>query len=187
MSSILVDWEIKKMIKDGLIVISPFDESLINSNSVDFRLGNHYMQMNPTGVAVLGGTQEPIIDPLHKDSFTSTSFVAGTYFLKPKEFILVSMLEDITIPINVCAELRGKSSIGRLGIMQSSVAGFTDSNWSGNLVMELFNYSDNTIKLTKGMKIGQMLFHRTNTPDKGYDKTGRYYKQKPGEQGSLGV
>lgn len=180
---IMVDHEIRDAIKSGAIKISPFDPALINPNSLDVRLGGNYSALESSDA-------DGYIDPQDKSTFKFTEGLwireGGEYLLGAREFILASLLEDITLPDNICAEIRGKSSIGRLGIANSSVAGIIDTGWSGVLTIELYNYSDFAVLLKKGMKIGQILFHKTEICDKPYSQTGRYYKQDPG-QGSKGI
>jgi dCTP deaminase len=177
--SVLVDWQIGKMIDDGEIIISPLDKSLINPNSVDIRLGGNFSS--------LVQTSEMPIDLTDKSTFTFEPFADQDEFVMlPGEFLLASLLEDITLPDNICAEIRGKSSIGRCGIANSSVAGIVDTGWSGVLTIELYNYTKFPVVLKKGQKIGQIIFHRTEKCKKPYSKTGRYYRQDPGT-GSKGI
>lgn len=215
--SILTDHQIRDYISKGIIKVDPFDDSLINPASLDIRLGNKFGRLHtkskkcrskligPFGHHLLTGNFEitdeqveksivnmyPIIDPLDKDSFETLNWEIdepdGYIYLDPDDFKLASMYENITLPDFISAELKGKSSLGRLGLMNSSgMAGWIDPNWDGNLVMELYNCGPYSLKLSVGMKIGQLIFFEHEPAEKGYDKTGRYYKQVPG-QGSYGL
>lgn len=198
--SILVDWQIEAAINDGEIKVTPFDASLINPNSLDLRLGGNFSSLFPTCTAELisytqrnqfDGNEEIAgqkiaIDPLDKTSFQFIPRHNGRFLLLPGHFVIASLLEDITLSDSICAEIRGKSSLGRLGLDNSSVAGWVDAGWSGVLTIELSNHGDHPLILTKGMKIGQMVFHRTERCEKPYGKVGRYQNQKPG-QGSHGL
>lgn len=171
---------------------------------MDVRLGGNFSTLKPTDTAPvlaihtlkndgMGYYNETIhdefvvaIDPTEKTSFQFIPRQGDQFLLMPGEFVLASLLEDIELPPNIYADIRGKSSLGRLGLDNSSPAGLVDGGWSGVLTIELSNHGTCPILLTKGMKIGQMVFHRTACPDRSYKETGRYYKQSPG-QGSLGL
>lgn len=174
--TILVDWQIKEAIKNGEIKIDPFDESLINPASMDFRLGRYFTKVLGSGV----------VDPLNKKSFENNTYERHEWILDPGEFILASTLEKITLGSTIAAKVFGKSSIGRLGLMQSSVAGFIDPGFSAHTTLELYNYSNFKIRLEVGMKIGQYIFFNVEAPDKDYNQTGRYQRQTAG-MGSLGI
>ena len=176
----LVDWEIRECIEHtGEIKIDPYDPALIGPCSLDFRLGEDYGFLELT-------YKELYVDPLDKDTFKFTYGKAQEYFIKPQESVLVSMLERLEIADNIAAKIVGRSSIGRLGLFNSQHAGLADSGWAGVLTLELTNVSKFKIKLTKGMKIGQLVFHRTEQAEKPYGEVGRYQNQKSGF-GSLGV
>ena len=175
---ILVDHQIREAIEKGLIKLDPLDLDLINPNSIDFRLGE-----------VISTLHSSIIDPLDKTSFHYNSWNLkedGAFILEPRQFCIASMLENITLAPNIMANVRGKSSLGRTGLMQSSVAGLVDGGWSGILTIEMFNYSNAKMVLRYGMKIGQITFEETATPDKPYGEVGRYQNQRAG-MGSLGL
>lgn len=198
----LVDWEINQAIEKGNIKVTPFDKSLVNPNSLDIRLGRQFSSLRPAmeryelefvdgdGVKTWIPRKvypiHPIVNPSNKESFYFDTTEKDEYILEPGGFILASLQEDITLCSWICAEIRGKSSLGRLGLINSAHAGWVDAGWSGVLTIELSNVGNLPLKLTAGMKIGQMLFHYTATPNKDYGVTGRYNRQEPG-QGSLGV
>ena len=197
--TILVDHEIKQLIKEGQLVVTPYDESLVNPSSLDIRLGNILSVPMPN--TFLGYKE---VDPSNKDSFIHATLdletgieskqvkfpysytVNTSVVLPPNGFLLASMLEYTKFPPYVSAELKGKSSLGRLGLQNSHHAGWVDALWSGVLTMELHNCSSYPLILTPGMKIGQLIFYRHSVVEQGYDKTGRYVDQAPGT-GSLGV
>ena len=183
---ILVDWQIRKAVQGQEIIVDPFDDSLINPHSMDFRLGESISFLKKNKLY-------PEIRPESKDSFNyseinikGTVHKPGSFTLQPRQFCIASMLENITLASHIMANVRGKSSLGRLGIMQSSVAGLVDGGWSGILTIELFNYSNEEIVLTYGMKIGQLTFERTDVPTNPYGVKGRYQNQTAG-MGSLGL
>lgn len=165
----------------SLKFVTPFDESLVNPTSLDIRLGDQY--------TFTQGKSFPwysLVDPLNKDSFKTETRTLTSYLLQPKEYILVSMFEHLELPDNISAKVMGKSSLARLGLDNSSAAGWIDAGWRGVITLELTNHSKNVILLTKGMKIGQLIFFKHDRVGKSYSQTGRYYNQIAG-QGSLGV
>jgi dCTP deaminase len=85
------------------------------------------------------------------------------FFLQPGEFVLVSTLEDITLPDDIVGRLEGKSSLGRIGLLVNSTTGYVDPGWRGRLTMELSNVAKVPITLYSGMKIGQISFLRLTT------------------------
>lgn len=176
---ILVDHQIKAEIERGTLKISPFDESLINPSSLDVRLGQSFYQPEPTFVN---------IDPTDPLTFRTQKVADFKYVLKPGDMVLSNLMEKVTLPKDISAKLMGKSSLGRLGLDNSSVAGWIDAQFSGSLVIELSNHSKFPIALTAGMKIGQIVFYKHVPVEKGYlelEKS-RYGNQK-GVQGSKGV
>jgi dCTP deaminase len=192
---VMVDWEIKQAIQSGEIKITPFDAALINPCSLDIRLGSTFGRLEATdrrGMLYVHPDRvnqtisHYVIDPCNKDSFRFEYLESDEYHLLPGQFVLASMFEKVELSEIICATLMGKSSLGRLGLANSNyAAGWVDSNWAGVLVMELFNSGPCSLKLQKGMKIGQLILHRTEAPDKDYSETGRYQNQSLG--GSLGV
>lgn len=200
---ILADWEIRDRIASGSIKVDPFDDSLINPASLDYRLGGKfgivkckeeigYRKKKHPGLSIYYEDRlRPIkkllpVNPLDKDSFEMKYIEAHTYELSPGAFVIAHTLESITIPDDLAMICKGKSSLGRLGLANSDMAGFVDPGWSGILTLELFNHSKNTILLTKGMKIGQFVFYDCEKVEKPYGETGRYQGQSPGE-GSKGI
>ena len=192
---ILADYQIQKEIESGRLLVDPFDSSLINPASLDIRLGDKfgYIKRNREQEYISYGLDGswvekfPQINPLNKDSFSTVwqDGFGGGKVIRPKEFVLTVSMETIGLPDDIAAVLMGKSSLGRLGLMQSSVAGLGDPGFKGKYVLEMYNYSDEPIKLTTGMKIGQLVFHRTKRVAKSYKETGRYQDQA--HEGSKGV
>lgn len=174
---ILVDHQLRAELEKGTLKITPFDDKLINPSSIDVRLGNKFGKVTTTYVSV---------DPTDPLSFRTEEFEAEKVILFPGEFIIAHLLEDVTLPRDISAKVNGKSSLGRLGLENSSCAGWVDPGWSGKLTIELYNYSKNRILLQEGMKIGQLIFYKHVPCEKSYADTGRYMNQKPG-QGSKGI
>lgn len=180
---ILADSNIKSAIAAGSIVVSPYDEAMINPSSLDIRLGDMYTETRPEFQPMNGNGR---VDPLDKKTFLTTTTNRKHYLLKARSTVLVSMLEHLELPDNISSKLLGKSSLARLGMDNSSLAGWIDAGWRGVITMELTNHAHYDLQLTYGMKIGQLIFFMHDPSEKPYSQTGRYFDQAAG-QGSLGV
>lgn len=156
---ILSDNGIKDYLDRGRITISPFRKDLLQPCSVDVRLARHFRIFNDH--------QYTHIDPnLDQPDLTQLVEVgAGDPFvLHPGSFVLGSTIERITLPNFIAAQVNGKSSLGRLGLVVHSTAGFVDAGFSGTITLELSNAATLPIKLWPGMRIGQICFMKLVTP-----------------------
>ena len=171
--TVLVDWQIRDAIKSGKIKIDPFDENLIQPNSLDVRLGNHFVWYNPS---------ENIIDPYRKDSinqdFSETR--AESIIIEPGDFILAETLEVIGLPDDIVATIEGKSSIARLGLSLHQTGGWIDAGFQGTITLEMANVNKRPIQIYSGMPIGQFVFYKTEHAEKPYNKKcdAKYNNQK---------
>ena len=156
---ILSDKSIRDEIRNGQIAISPFDPSDVQPASVDLHLGSK--------VLVFRNSTSPFID-LRKDLPDLNEMVEiaedQPFILHPGEFVLGNTLERIKLSDAIVARLEGKSSLGRIGLLIHSTAGFVDPGWDGNLTLELSNVSRLPLTLYKGMPIGQISFQYLSTP-----------------------
>jgi dCTP deaminase len=156
---ILSDRTIRDELAAGRIVIDPLDESCIQPASVDLRLDRLFR-------VFLNHTM-PVID-VKTDLSDLTRLVeiddGDAFILHPGEFVLGSTAEQVTLPDDIVARIEGKSSLGRLGLLIHSTAGFIDAGFSGHLTLELSNVANLPITLYPGMKIGQVSFLRMTTP-----------------------
>ncbi len=156
---VLSDVTIKEQIEKGNIVIDPLDPNDIQPASVDVHLDNK--------VLVFRNSRRPYIDireDLEGLMDLETIDDETPFILHPGEFILGSTLENIEIPADLVARLEGKSSLGRIGLLIHSTAGYVDPGWKGNLTLELSNVSNLPITLYYKMKIGQLSFLQLTTP-----------------------
>jgi dCTP deaminase len=156
---VLSDRTIRSEIEAGRIVIDPFDGDLIQPSSIDVRVDSRYR--------VFHNQRHPYIDvrkPM--EDLTELVQVGGEepFILHPGEFVLGQTLERVTLPNDLVARLEGKSSLGRLGLLIHSTAGFVDSGFSGNLTLELSNVANLPITIYEGMPIGQISFMRMDGP-----------------------
>jgi len=156
---ILSDRTIRAELEAGRIVIDPLDERCIQPSSVDLRLDRLFR-------VFLNHTM-PVID-VKEDLEDLTRLVeigeGETFILHPGEFVLGSTYERVTLPDDLVGRIEGKSSLGRLGLLIHSTAGFIDAGFSGYLTLELSNVANLPITLYPGMKIGQVSFLRMTTP-----------------------
>jgi dCTP deaminase len=156
---ILSDRDIRSAIDSGRIVIDPFTPDAIQPSSVDLHLANRFR--------VFRNSRYPYIDVrVEQPELTELVEIGGDdpFILHPGEFVLGSTLERVTLPDDLVARLEGKSSLGRLGLLIHSTAGYVDPGWEGNLTLELSNVANLPITLYHGMKIGQISFQRLTSP-----------------------
>ena len=156
---VLSDHTIKEEIAAGRLVIEPLDPTFIQPASVDIRLDRKFL--------VFRNNRRPFID-VRQDTSDLTELVEVTennpFILHPNEFVLGSTLESVTLPNDLVGRLEGKSSLGRLGLLIHSTAGYVDPGWQGHLTLELSNVANLPITLYYGMKIGQISFLRLTAP-----------------------
>lgn len=164
---VLSDRTIKEEMLAGRIRIEPCDPDDIQPSSVDLHLGD--------GFLVFRNSLYPYIDPMREQSGLMERVTASTaepFVLHPGEFVLGTTTERIVLPNDIVGRLEGKSSLGRLGLLIHSTAGYVDPGWDGRLTLELSNVANLPIVLSPGMKIGQISFTRMTTPvDRPYGST----------------
>ena len=156
---VLSDRSIKEELTKGRIIIKPLDHQDIQPASVDVHLDRKLL--------VFRNTRSPYIDVRKKiDDLTEMVEIKGdeAFALHPGEFVLASTMEYIEVPDDLVARLEGKSSLGRIGLVIHSTAGYVDPGWKGHLTLELSNLARLPITLYQGMKIGQISFLRLTTP-----------------------
>lgn len=156
---ILSDTSIREEVEAGRIKIDPFDEACIQPSSIDLHVDGSFRVFN--------NARYPYID-VKKDQEDLTEMVRvdgdDPFILHPGEFVLGSTTERVSLPDDLVARLEGKSSLGRLGLLIHSTAGYVDPGWDGYLTLELSNVANLPITIYPGMKIGQISFFRLTTP-----------------------
>ena len=156
---VLSDRSIKEELTRGRIIIEPLNPQDIQPASVDVHLDRKLL--------VFRNTRSPYIDVRKRiDDLTEMVEIRGdeAFALHPGEFVLASTMEHIEVPDDLVARLEGKSSLGRMGLVIHSTAGYVDPGWKGHLTLELSNIARLPITLYQGMKIGQISFLRLTTP-----------------------
>ncbi|EIF01101.1 dCTP deaminase [Saccharomonospora glauca] len=161
---LLSDRELRKALESGRLGVDPFDPAMVQPSSIDVRLDRFFR--------VFDNSKYTHIDPkLRQDELTSLVEKDGDdpFVLHPGEFVLASTFELFTLPDDLAGRLEGKSSLGRLGLLTHSTAGFIDPGFSGHITLELSNVANLPITLWPGMKIGQLcLFQLTSAAEHPY-------------------
>ena len=155
---LLSDKDIRAELDAGRVVLDPFEPAMVQPSSVDVRLDRFFR--------VFENHRYPYIDPAQEQpELTRLVEPDGdeSFILHPGEFVLASTYEVVTLPEDLAARLEGKSSLGRLGLLTHSTAGFIDPGFSGHVTLELSNVATLPIKLWPGMKIGQLCFFKLSS------------------------
>jgi dCTP deaminase len=156
---LLSDRDIRTEINAGRVKVEPFEEKMVQPSSVDVRLDRFFR--------VFENHKYESIDPsIEQSELTREVAVASDEFfiLHPGEFVLASTYEVVTLPDDIAGRLEGKSSLGRLGLLTHSTAGFIDPGFSGHITLELSNVANLPVKLFPGMKIGQLCLIKLSSP-----------------------
>lgn len=175
---LLSDRDIKQELADGRIGLEPSDPQMVQPSSVDVRLDRYFR--------LFDNHKYPFIDPaVDQPELTRLIEVRPDepFILHPGEFALGATFERVTLPDDVAARLEGKSSLGRLGLLTHSTAGFIDPGFTGHVTLELSNVATLPIKLWPGMKIGQLCFFRLSSPAENAYGSGPYGNRYQGQRG----
>jgi len=172
------DRDIRASIEAGLIGLDPLEMGLLQPSSIDVRLDRFFRLFDNHKYA--------FIDPAEQqDELTRLVEVDPNepFILHPGEFVLGSTYEFVTLPDDVAARLEGKSSLGRLGLLTHSTAGFVDPGFKGHVTLELSNVATLPIKLWPGMKIGQLCFFKLTSPSEHPYGSEKYSSRYQGQRG----
>jgi dCTP deaminase len=175
---LLSDGDIRKEVESGRLVLEPWDAELLQPSSIDVRLDRFFRVFNNSAYTH--------IDPgIQQDELTSLVEAEGDspFVLHPGEFVLGSTLEVVTVPDDLAGRLEGKSSLGRLGLLTHSTAGFIDPGFSGHITLELSNVANLPITLWPGMKIGQLCLFRLSSPSEHPYGSAVYGSRYQGQRG----
>lgn len=165
---VLSDKSIREQIEKGRLAISPFDPELVQPSSVDVRLDRVFCAFKRGIVGILD-TKKAVEELMETIEVPS----GGTFALPPREFVLGTTLESFSLPDNIVGRLEGRSSLGRLGIVIHSTAGYVDPGFSGQLTLEISNLSPVPVILYPGMRIAQISFlQMTTAAEKPYTASG---------------
>ncbi len=175
---LLSDRDILASVEHGRVRLEPWDAEMVQPSSVDVRLDRFFR--------VFENHRYPHIDPAaEQPDLTREVIPSGDepFILHPGEFVLGSSYEVVTLPDDVAARLEGKSSLGRLGLLTHSTAGFIDPGFSGHVTLELSNVATLPIKLWPGMKIGQLCFFQLSSPTMNPYGSSKYGSRYQGQRG----
>jgi dCTP deaminase len=179
---LLSDRDIRAEIAANRVAVEPFDEAMIQPSSVDVRLDKFFR--------VFENHKYSVIDPSTEQAELTREVISEgdePFILHPGEFVLASTYEVITLPDDIAGRLEGKSSLGRLGLLTHSTAGFIDPGFSGHITLELSNVANLPVKLFPGMKIGQLCLIKLSSPAEhpyGSEKYGSRYQGQRGPTAS---
>ncbi len=179
---LLSDRDIRAEIAANRVGVEPFEEAMIQPSSVDVRLDKFFR--------VFENHKYSVIDPSTEQAELTREVIAEgdePFILHPGEFVLASTYEVITLPNDIAGRLEGKSSLGRLGLLTHSTAGFIDPGFSGHITLELSNVANLPVKLFPGMKIGQLCLIKLSSPAEhpyGSEKYGSRYQGQRGPTAS---
>lgn len=175
---VLSDKDIKKELEEGRIKIEPLKEKDIQPASVDVRLGSNFR--------IFRNSTHAFIDPEKEQPDLTEEIIVPegeAFILHPGQFALGTTYEKVTLPDDILGKLEGKSTLGRLGLMIHSTAGYVDPGWNGELTLELSNVATLPIMLRPKMRIGQLSFERMSSPVErpyGSDALGSHYQNQIG-------
>jgi dCTP deaminase len=156
---LLSDRDLRKELESGRLGLDPWDEAMLQPSSIDVRLDRFFR--------VFQNSRYTHIDPsIQQDELTTPVETADgdSFVLHPGEFVLGSTFEQVGLPDDLAGRLEGKSSLGRLGLLTHSTAGFIDPGFTGHITLELSNVANLPITLWPGMKIGQLCLFRLSSP-----------------------
>ena len=179
---LLSDRDINAQISSGRVRLDPWDPEMVQPSSIDVRLDRYFR--------IFENHRYPVIDPAAEQNELTRMVTPNgddPFVLHPGEFVLGATYEYVTLPDDVAARLEGKSSLGRLGLLTHSTAGFIDPGFNGHITLELSNMSTLPLKLYPGMKIGQLCFFQLSSPAEqpyGSASTGSHYQGQRGPTAS---
>lgn len=175
---LLSDRDIRAQIDGGRVRLDPWAPEMVQPSSVDVRLDRFFR--------IFENHRYPVIDPaVEQAELTRLVEPEGDepFVLHPGEFVLGATLELVTLPDDIAARLEGKSSLGRLGLLTHSTAGFIDPGFTGHVTLELSNVATLPIKLYPGMKIGQLCFFQLSSPAEQPYGQGAHLSRYQGQRG----
>ena len=169
---LLVDWQIKDRIEQGVLKINPFNGNLIQPNSIDVLLGDEFVWYERS---------DDVIDPYSKESLMRHLNRQKCEYIdiKPQEFYLAETVETFCLPANIVGSIEGKSSLARLGITVHQTGGWIDAGFSGSITLEIGNFNSRPGRYYGGMPIETMVIHETYPSEVPYfmKKSAKYLNQ----------
>jgi dCTP deaminase len=182
---ILSDTDILARLREGALVIDPLDdvEQQVQPASVDLRLGAEFLEFQRTNISCIHPTDEGEVG----EYISETVVAEGSEFiLHPGDFVLGTTKERVEMPVDLVANVEGRSSLGRLAVVVHATAGFVDPGYRGQVTLELSNLGTAPVALTPGMRVSQLVFTELSSPaDRPYgSERGSKYQDQRGPQAS---
>jgi dCTP deaminase len=175
---LLSDRDIRAEVAAGRVQLEPFEPAMVQPSSIDVRLDRYFRVFENHRYAVIDpAADQPELTRLVEPSGDEP------FVLHPGEFALASTFEVVTLPDDIAGRLEGKSSLGRLGLLTHSTAGFIDPGFSGHVTLELSNVATLPITLWPGMKIGQLCLFRLSSPAEHPYGSAAYGSRYQGQRG----
>ncbi len=172
---ILPDHEIRKLLKEGRIVIKPLDEDIqIQPAGIDLRLGNEFRVFKATSLPYIDTRKKP-------EDYTDTIKISNDkpFIIHPGEFVLGTVMEYMKIPSDLMGSVDGRSSLGRLGISIHATSASINPGWEGMFVLEITNSGKAPVAVYPGMRIAKLTLHKLSSPaEKPYGSIGKEKYQK---------
>lgn len=175
---LLSDKDILAAVADSKIKLDPWDPQMVQPSSIDIHLDRYFRLFNNHRYDVI----DPAVDQPELTTLIEVS-ADDAFVLHPGEFVLGSTFEQVTLANNVAARLEGKSSLGRLGLLTHSTAGFIDPGFSGHVTLELSNTATMPIRLYPGMKVGQLCFFKLSSESERPYGQGATHSRYQGQRG----
>jgi dCTP deaminase len=182
---ILSDTDILARLSEGTLVIDPLDDvdQQVQPASVDLRLGSEFLEFQRTNISCIHPTDEGEVS----EYIDETVVAEGSEFiLHPGDFVLGTTKERVEMPVDLVANVEGRSSLGRLAVVVHATAGFVDPGYRGQVTLELSNLGTAPVALTPGMRVSQLVFTELSSPaDRPYGtERGSKYQDQHGPQAS---
>ncbi len=153
--SVIAQTELKKLFKQGVIKVEPYDEKLIGPASVDLHVGDQFIVYKKArGIF-------HVTDDANFEDITEVVTVKDHFVLMPGESVLALTKEKITLPDNICGRLEGRSRFARLGLLVHITASFMQPGISNHQILEMYNASQFPLAIHPGTRICQFIFEHT--------------------------
>ncbi|KAA8829364.1 dCTP deaminase [Bifidobacterium tissieri] len=149
---VLTDVDIRQLLKENKNFISPFNENKLSAASYDVSIGSVVYEIAVTANVVTLNDQ-PSID----NGYTKVDLSEGL-ILKPGQYVLCPLAEQISLPDNVIARVMPRTRYTRMGLLLAPQ--YCNPSYSGTLSLGLRNASPNNVMLVPGLSIGQLIFER---------------------------
>eukprot|EP00918_Siedleckia_nematoides_P082191 GHVU01180174.1.p2 GENE.GHVU01180174.1~~GHVU01180174.1.p2 ORF type:complete len:209 (+),score=42.63 GHVU01180174.1:206-832(+) len=175
---LLSDRDIRAELDAGRVALDPCEPAFVQPASIDVRLDRFFRLFDNHRYANI----DPSIEQPELTRLVEVD-PEEAFVLHPGEFVLGATYEQVTLPDDIAARLEGKSSLGRLGLLTHSTAGFIDPGFSGHVTLELSNTATLPIKLWPGMKVGQLCFFRLSSSAEHPYGSGPYLNRYQGQRG----